>query len=186
MHHSQDLIRIFNTLFLESHNTQLVCCQNEPIYLPADASHPHHRIIFAHGFYASALHEIAHWLVAGPARRLQEDYGYWYKPDGRNADEQLLFEQVEIKPQAIEWVLSTAAGFKFNFSADNLNGGTGVTEQFKLAVWEQARRYIREGFRDERAERLTQALLGEYRREHTRLDETELHCPVDISCDQAL
>ncbi|MDI8993212.1 elongation factor P hydroxylase, partial [Salmonella enterica subsp. enterica serovar Anatum] len=39
------------------------------IYLPADAQVPYHRIVFAHGFYASALHEISHWCIAGKARR---------------------------------------------------------------------------------------------------------------------
>ena len=71
-----DLIRIFNGLFLAGLNTELVAGDDEPIYLPADAEHRHHRIVFAHGFYASALHEIAHWLVAG-ANADQEDYG-WY------------------------------------------------------------------------------------------------------------
>ena len=101
-------------------NTELVAGDDEPIYLPADAEHRHHRIVFAHGFYASALHEIAHWLVAGAKRRDQEDYGYWYCPDGRDKAQQLAFEQVEVKPQAIEWALSVAAGFNFNVSVDNL------------------------------------------------------------------
>ncbi|GAM69307.1 transporting ATPase [Vibrio sp. JCM 19236] len=26
------------------------------------------------------MHEIAHWCVAGPKRRLLEDFGYWYEP----------------------------------------------------------------------------------------------------------
>ncbi len=36
-------------------------------------------------FFASALHEISHWCVAGKARREQVDFGYWYCPDGRDA-----------------------------------------------------------------------------------------------------
>ncbi len=84
-HEYQDLIAIFNDTFLETFNTKLELGGDEPIYLPADQEHPHHRIIFARGFYASALHEIAHWCVAGPERRLLEDFGYWYEPDGRTA-----------------------------------------------------------------------------------------------------
>ena len=57
-HHYEDLIEIFNNTFLESENTILVKGDDEPIYLPADANSPHHRIIFAHGFFQSALHEI--------------------------------------------------------------------------------------------------------------------------------
>ncbi len=81
-HEYQDLITIFNDTFLEQFNTKLELGGDEPIYLPADDEHPHHRIIFARGFYASALHEISHWCVAGPERRLLEDFGYWYEPMG--------------------------------------------------------------------------------------------------------
>lgn len=77
---------------------------------------------FARGFYASALHEIAHWCVAGPQRRLLEDFGYWYEPDGRTAQVQAEFEKVEIRPQAYEWILAISAGFPFTVSCDNLNG----------------------------------------------------------------
>ncbi len=121
-HEYQDLITIFNRTFLAEYNTQLELGGDEPIYLPADESHPHHRIIFARGFYASALHEIAHWCVAGPERRLLEDFGYWYEPDGRTEQVQAEFEKVEIRPQAYEWILAMSAGFPFSVSCDNLNG----------------------------------------------------------------
>ena len=39
---------------------------------------------------------------------------------------QLAFAEVEVKPQAIEWLFSVAAGIAFNFSADNLNEGGSV------------------------------------------------------------
>ncbi|CAM4226168.1 elongation factor P hydroxylase [Vibrio astriarenae] len=121
-HQYQDLIRLFDQTFYETFNTRLELGGDEPIYLPADKSVTHHRIVFARGFYASALHEIAHWCVAGPERRLLEDFGYWYEPDGRTAQVQAEFEQVEIRPQAYEWILSLSAGFPFNVSCDNLHG----------------------------------------------------------------
>jgi len=121
-HKYQDLINIFNATFLSEYNTRLELGGDEPIYLPADDSQPNHRIIFARGFYASALHEIAHWCVAGPERRLLEDFGYWYEPDGRTEAVQAEFEKVEIRPQAYEWILSLSAGFPFTVSCDNLNG----------------------------------------------------------------
>lgn len=130
----QDLIRIFNALFLDSLNTELVAGDDEPIYLPADGQYPHHRIIFAHGFFASALHEIAHWCVAGAQRRQLVDFGYWYKPDGRTADEQAEFERVEVQPQAYEWILAESCGHRFHFSADNLSAGIGASESFIRAV----------------------------------------------------
>lgn len=100
------LILHFNRWF--SHlNVNLVKGDFEPEYFPATESTPA-RIQFAHGFFNSALHEISHWSIAGEQRRLLPDLGYWYAPDGRTAEQQALFEQVEIKPQAIEWLFATA------------------------------------------------------------------------------
>lgn len=130
----QELIDIFNQLFQVSLNTVLVKGDDEPIYLPADHENPYHRVIFAHGFYASALHEIAHWCVAGPKRRELVDFGYWYKPDGRTANEQAEFERVEIRPQAFEWLMSQAAGHQFHFSADNLSSDIGASDGFQKEV----------------------------------------------------
>lgn len=145
-HVYQDLINIFNQTFLEAFNTKLVSGNDEPIYLPADDSNQQHQIIFAHGFYASALHEIAHWLVAGEKRRQLEDYGYWYEPDGRNAEQQNEFEKVEIVPQAIEWALSVACGRKFDVSVDNLSGIEIDRLGFKNKVKKKVIVYLEEGF----------------------------------------
>ncbi|MBY6198765.1 elongation factor P hydroxylase [Vibrio hangzhouensis] len=121
-HQYQDLIAIFNQTFFDEYQTKLELGGDEPIYLPADEQVDYHRIIFARGFYASALHEIAHWCVAGPERRQLEDFGYWYQPDGRTREVQSEFEKVEIRPQAYEWILSVSAGFPFSVSCDNLSG----------------------------------------------------------------
>ena len=140
-HDPEDIIKLFNSCFEITHNTCLVRGEDEPIYLPADEQYSYHRIVFAHGFYSSALHECAHWLIAGENRRKQVDYGYWYVPDGRTADQQRLFQQVEVKPQAMEWMLSLAAGYRFQFSIDNLNGEAMDAEPFKKAVEQQVLRY---------------------------------------------
>ena len=161
MHKIEDLITIFNQCFVNSHQTILISGDDEPIYLPADATNPYHRIIFAHGFFSSALHECAHWLIAGEARRLQVDYGYWYIPDGRTAAQQKLFQQVEIKPQALEWILSIAAGYRFQFSIDNLTGETADLEEFKQNVYEQRLVYERDGL-PERAQRFKDELITYY------------------------
>ncbi|PMH41830.1 elongation factor P hydroxylase [Vibrio sp. 10N.286.49.B3] len=121
-HQYQDIISIFNQTFQDAYQTQLELGGDEPIYLPADEQHVYHRIIFARGFYASALHEIAHWCVAGAERRLLEDFGYWYHPDGRSVTAQAAFEQVELRPQAYEWIFAISAGFSFSVSCDNLQG----------------------------------------------------------------
>ena len=136
-HHYPDIIAIFNTTFSSSFNTQLELGGDEPIYLPADDDHEYHRIIFARGFYASAMHEIAHWCLAGDERRQQLDYGYWYAPDGRTVSQQQLFESVEVKPQALEWIFSKSCGHRFRVSADNLSGEYRNPQPFKLAVYQQ-------------------------------------------------
>ena len=102
-HKYEQLIEIFDGCFAEDFNTRLIKGDDEPIYLPADDDVPYNRIVFAHGFYASGLHEISHWCIAGKARRELVDFGYWYCPDGRDAMTQSQFEDVEVKPQAFDW-----------------------------------------------------------------------------------
>lgn len=110
-HHYSQLITLFDRCFSDDFQTRLIKGDDEPIYLPADAESPWNRVVFAHGFYASALHEISHWCIAGEARRKLVDFGYWYCPDGRDAQTQGQFEAVEVKPQALEWMFCVAAGF---------------------------------------------------------------------------
>ena len=176
-----DLIAIFDRIFSDAENTRLVSGSGEPEYLPADTEVAYHRVIFAHGFYESALHEIAHWCIAGPERRKLVDYGYWYEPDGRSAERQREFEQVEVKPQALEWILSEACGRKFHISTDNLDGDPVSVEQgrqnFRAAVVTQAALYLENGL-PARAEILKEALLDYYHR-HT-LFGTHLFVPENI------
>ncbi len=157
----KDLISVFNHEFKEIHQTELLLGGDEPIYFPADAEHPYHRIIFARGFFASALHEVAHWCIAGKERRLLEDYGYWYFPDGRDAETQAKFEIVEVKPQAVEWILSASCGFKFSVSCDNLSGVEPDREAFTAKVREQVLIYLKEGM-PERAKIYSDALRAFY------------------------
>ncbi|MEX1057070.1 MAG: elongation factor P hydroxylase [Natronospirillum sp.] len=160
-HRVSDLIQLFNGLFLPHCNTVLVAGDDEPVYRPADAHYPHHRIVFAHGFFASALHEIGHWCVAGPARRLQEDFGYWYKPDGRSASEQAEFERVEVRPQAYEWIFAQAAGHPFHFSADNLASGCGPSDAFQANVKAEVQHLLSNGLA-ERPQLFAEALRAFY------------------------
>ena len=161
MHQHQDLIKIFNDCFFERYNTRLVAGADEPLYLPEDESRPHNELYFAHGFFASALHESAHWLIAGEERRKLVDFGYWYAPDGRSAQQQELFQNFEIKPQAIEWILSRAADYRFRVSIDNLNGSDSNTDTFKKNIYLQVKAYSEQGL-SARAETLRQALCRFY------------------------
>ena len=160
-HQLEDIIRIFNQCFEQEYNTRLVKGGEEPIYIPANAYCPYNAIYFARGFYSSALHEIAHWLVAGKERRKLEDFGYWYEPDGRSEQRQREFEQVEVKPQAIEWILAVAAGYRYFASSDNLNGNAGDTQPFKQAVYQQVKTYAEKRL-PKRAETLRKALCAFY------------------------
>lgn len=160
-HAYRDLIRLFEQTFSDSENTMLVKGHDEPVYIPAANPAEKHQIVFAHGYFASALHEIAHWCIAGKQRRLLEDYGYWYCPDGRNTEQQSAFEKVEVKPQAIEWAFSCAAGKAFRVSTDNLNGAPVDHHQFQSAVKRQLFEYLQQGF-PPRAAQFIDVLQGFY------------------------
>lgn len=146
-HHYRDLVQLFDATFYARYNTRLVKGEDEPVYLPANDACNFNQIVFAHGYYASALHEIAHWCLAGAERRLLEDFGYWYVPDGRDQRQQQAFEKVEIKPQAIEWAFCVATGKAFDVSTDNLSG-EGKTDRvaFKAKVYQQVLSYLEGGF----------------------------------------
>ena len=165
----QTVVEIFNQLFAEALNTRLIGGAPEPIYIPAGysegrASHggkevcDYHRLYFREDYLSSALHESAHWCLAGAARRQQLDFGYWYSPDGRSEQQQALFEQAETQPQALEWMFSVACGWQFRVSADNLAAGIGASDSFARAVVEQALRWSSGTRIPQRAELLLNAL----------------------------
>ena len=144
---SDRIVGVFDRCFAApaALNTRLCGGAAEPFYRPAGVEYSYHRIEFTLDYPASALHEAAHWCVAGAHRRQLPDYGYWYAPDGRTKEQQLLFEQVEVKPQALEWIFARACGMKFRVSADNLQSGLGPSSAFKEAVWQQVQTYCRDG-----------------------------------------
>lgn len=166
-HCANDLIMLFNDLFRENYKTELVRGDREPEYLPASMQGGMAQIVFAHGYFSSALHEISHWCIAGEHRRTLVDYGYWYCPDGRGPDQQRAFEQAEVRPQAIEWLFSVAAGSRFHISVDNLSGeGACDQDGFHRNVWQQANRYLAQGL-PARAERFFSSLKTFYGTENT-------------------
>ncbi|QFU02430.1 Elongation factor P hydroxylase [Halomonas sp. THAF5a] len=161
-HRLEDVIALFDGLFQPTFGTRLVRGGDEPLYLPADEANPWHRVIFARGFFASALHEVSHWCIAGARRRRLEDYGYWYLPDGRDADQQRQFEAVEVAPQALERLFAEACGLPFNVSVDNLGDVRVDREGFRARVEARAERYLREGL-PARAAAFRRALAAFYR-----------------------
>ncbi len=151
-----DLERLFDRLF-QPLDTVLRGGASEPLYEPGRPSVLH----FREDYFASALHEVAHWCVAGPQRRQQVDFGYWYAPDGRDADTQRRFEQVEARPQALEWIFAEACGWPFVLSADNVEGDARPSEALAAAVADRKARYLRDGL-PTRARRFREALQEVY------------------------
>ncbi len=97
---------------------------DEPVYLPSG----HHdlsdvtvaEVRFSHDYAASALHEAAHWCIAGAERRSLVDYGYEYLAPPRTEPAKALFFDLEKRVQALEWVFSLAARLPFRPSLDDL------------------------------------------------------------------
>ena len=115
---AHQVMRLFNQEFAESDTTELIGGAAEPYYEPGSLN----RIYFRADYVRSALHEVAHWCVAGRRRRQLPDYGYWYSPDGRDANQQQAFFAVEARPQAVERCFCEAIGIAFSPSVDNVGG----------------------------------------------------------------
>jgi elongation factor P hydroxylase len=135
------LEQVFRECFAARWRTLLAGGAREPFYQPAANGDGFHLLHYRLDYFASALHEVAHWCIAGAARRQLPDFGYWYEPDGRSAEQQRAFEAVEYKPQALEWFFSRACGYRFQLSSDNLAAPRGEDTTFALRVLEQARHW---------------------------------------------
>ncbi|MCU5785781.1 elongation factor P hydroxylase [Alloalcanivorax marinus] len=141
MHRAGDLEALFLDTFHSDFATVLEGGFEEPVYLPGRP----HRIRYTRDYFRSALHEVAHWCVAGPRRRTLEDYGYWYAPDGRDAAQQARFLTVEVRPQAFEALFCAACGHPFRVSLDNLDGDPGDADRFAAQVRALAHTLIDQG-----------------------------------------
>lgn len=163
-HSSRALERLFADCFEGEYDTLLRGGAEEPFYQACRAGAPaviHYRF----DYFRSALHEIAHWCVAGEARRQQDDYGYWYAPDGRSAAQQKEFEQVEVLPQAWELLFCAAAGVAFRVSMDNLENAPAQVGEFQHAVLERATALLESGPKNQRGWPFTLALARQFRGE---------------------
>lgn len=154
---------VFAGCFSASENTLLLGGAAEPLYQPAASATQPHRLYYREDYAASALHEIAHWCIAGSERRKLLDFGYWYAPEGRSAQQQREFEQVEVKPQALEWLFTLACDWPFRISVDNFGakGELPDTTHFRRQVLQQARHYCRNGL-PPRAQQFFTALAREF------------------------
>jgi len=128
-----EIASCFNRLFGSGYRVAMVGGGCEPEYLPATEITPgciRYRSDYAH----SALHEAAHWCIAGTRRRQQVDYGYWYQPPPRDECSQRSFERVEARVQALESILTAAAGMVFRVSLDDVDNLFTCEAEFAEAV----------------------------------------------------
>ena len=137
------LIRLFNETFRDSYSTELEGGAVEPYYQPGAPN----RVVFRSDYIRSALHEVAHWSLAGASRRIIADYGYWYTSSERDLASQRAFFLVEARPQAIEWLFCDAWQLSFSPSLDNFSSelkGSDVSRfKQRIVTWRQ--RYMEHG-----------------------------------------
>jgi elongation factor P hydroxylase len=112
--------QVFNGLFAVSAWTVMVGGGAEPLYVPASGDQPA-RLVYTRNYAASALHEAAHWCIAGAVRRRQVDYGYHYDPSPRSTTQRQRFFGLELRCQALELLFTAAAGQPFQVSIDDLD-----------------------------------------------------------------
>jgi elongation factor P hydroxylase len=141
---ANDVASVFNALFRPGYCTEMRGGADEPLYLPATPTGPA-QVIYRDDYAASALHEAAHWCIAGPKRRALIDYGYWYVPPPRTPLQQQQFFHHEVRVQAIELLFAAAAGVAFRTSHDDPDLDGHEIEQFALAVEMEAGRLTARG-----------------------------------------
>ena len=136
MNLSSHLETCFNKWVGKRYATRLQGGATEPYYEALNKAMGCAVIWYREDYVRSALHELAHWCIAGQDRRQRDDYGYWYAPDGRTESQQEAFFKVERLPQAIERWFCESLGVPFSVSLDNLDGSLSQTAaaSFELDV----------------------------------------------------
>lgn len=114
----QYLIDAFLVIFP---NLKIIGGAEEPFYL-APKENIDAIIYFRSNYPRSLLHEMSHYCLAGDRRRNIDDFGFWYSPCGRSAEEQEMFETVEARPQGLEKAMCEILGIKFLPSLDDFSG----------------------------------------------------------------
>ncbi len=144
----QQIKDIFEQTFGPTHHIQLIGGAEEPLYLPREcvSGHSWNKLIYTLDYPASALHEIAHWCLASDTQLRLKDWGHWYVPDGRTAEQQSIFQRAEVRVQAVEWMLSISAGRPFRESSDNLNGEMPDDCYFRNQIYQQVLNFCQQGF----------------------------------------
>ena len=155
-HHYSYLIDIFSDCFRNSYDTVLVAGDDEPYYQPDQAmsrikwclrtaflpqryTKPRIGVLRVNSVGSSSITAIG----MNPMGVMQQ---------------QREFEQVERKPQALEWLFSLCAGFKFDVSVDNLSGVEVDRYAFRKEVAQQLESYLETDLLPPRAKTFAKAL----------------------------
>lgn len=128
----REIAGCFNRTLGPESRVRLIGGAKEPLYLPDEAGWS--VIRYTRDYAASALHELAHWCIAGSSRRRKVDYGYWYVPPPRCAADRASFAAVELPVQALESVLAAACGLDFRVSVDDPGSDPAFADRFRRAV----------------------------------------------------
>lgn len=112
-----DIADIFNTTLGSSYNTVLLGGSDEPFYFPS-VEGSKSVILYTRDYVRSALHELAHWSIAGEEGRNLIDYGCEYNPPPRTVTEQQDFFLAELKVQALEKIYCDILHLDFCVSSD--------------------------------------------------------------------
>jgi elongation factor P hydroxylase len=138
----REIARRFNATAGRRHGAVLIGGAREPLYVPARGTAPA-EIHYTLDYAQSALHELAHWCIAGRARRALPDYGYWYEPPPREPAARAAFFAVESRVQGLELLLARAAGIRFHVSVDDPGSDPG---DFAASVQAAACAWLARGF----------------------------------------
>ena len=117
---SETISDLFDSTFEKKYRVRLIGGAVEPIYLPP-TNKKTGAICFREDFVSSALHEVAHWCIAGRDRRKMVDFGYEYISPPRDEVAQIIFFQAETRVQGLERLFSEVLGVSFSVSLDNLD-----------------------------------------------------------------
>ena len=153
-----DIVAVFSHCFRQRYATELIGGAAEPLYQPCAHADGMHRLFYRENYAASALHETAHWCIAGVKRRRQLDFGYTYLEPPRTPDLQSTFFASELKVQALEQVFCEAAGLRFVPSADHSGVDLNDFRQHLQQEQEHVRQWMQVSS-DQRARQFERALL---------------------------
>ena len=157
-----EIARVFDCVFGASHNAVMTGGAEEPLYVPASGGAPA-MLFFTRDHAASALHEAAHWCIAGRGRRERVDYGYRYVLPPRTEAQRAAFFAAEVAVQALESVFAACVGLQFRISADDFSATTEERREFSVQVRRRALAVAQHGL-PPRAALFADALQARFRR----------------------